>query len=300
MATIESGEHNAALDDAEEFARVLQKNWEGGLLVARSAERRQERVSPLVAENPQQKLSVLAFAEKAKVDRATVTKYLVAWDRAAADGLVPPAEELAPGVRVDVTRLGADQWSSYYHGKTSRGRAETPPTPEGQFACITIDPPWPIKKILREVRPNQSEALDYPTLTVEEIDELVGPVVRAQDNCHVYLWVTQKYLPVGLELFDSWDAKYQCVMTWVKNVGPTPFSWMYDTEHVIFGQRGSVPLEQKGLRLSFQAPTVGHSIKPAVFYERVVAASPGPRLAMFERGEREGFEVWGNEVANVA
>jgi N6-adenosine-specific RNA methylase IME4 len=85
-------------------------------------------------------------------------------------------------------------------------------------------------------------------------------------------------------------------MTWRKNVGPTPFSWMYDTEHVLFGRVGDLPLSRNGLRLSFEAPVVGHSIKPDVFYERVCQATPGPRLAMFERGERDGFQVWGDEV----
>lgn len=175
--------------------------------------------------------------------------------------------------------------------------AVTPSLPTGQFSAIVIDPPWPIEKIEREVRPNQGPALDYPTMPLEQIETVCGEVLAGQPQCHVYLWVTQKYLPAGLKLFEAWDVKYQCVMTWVKNVGPTPFSWMYDTEHVLFGRRGSLPLNQMGLRLSFQAAATGHSVKPAVFYERVCAASPEPRLAMFERGDRPGFEVWGDELA---
>jgi N6-adenosine-specific RNA methylase IME4 len=85
-------------------------------------------------------------------------------------------------------------------------------------------------------------------------------------------------------------------MTWVKNVGITPFSWMYSTEHVLFGRMGSLPLEKLGMRLDFAAPVQGHSRKPDIFYERVRQASPGPRIAMFERGQRDGFEVWGDEV----
>lgn len=178
-----------------------------------------------------------------------------------------------------------------------RGQSETPPLPDSDYRCITIDPPWPIQKITREVRPAQGPAIDYPTMTVEEIEALVGEVVTRQDGCHIYLWTTHRFMPDAFDLFESWGVKYECLMTWVKNVGPTPFSWMYDTEHVLFGRRGSLALEQKGLRLSFQAPTTGHSSKPPVFYERVADASPGPRLAMFERAERPDFEVWGDEVA---
>lgn len=175
--------------------------------------------------------------------------------------------------------------------------AITPPLPTGKYRCIVIDPPWPMKKIEREERPNQGIELDYPTMSLEEIEALPIRDLADELGCHLYLWVTQKYLPFGLELVKKWDFDYQCLMTWRKNVGITPFSWMYDTEHVIYAHRGGLPLQQLGLRLSFDAPVSGHSIKPDIFYqERVLLASPGPRLDMFARKKREGFEVWGNEV----
>lgn len=172
--------------------------------------------------------------------------------------------------------------------------------PEGKYQCIVMDPPWPMKKIEREERPNQGHELDYPTMSLEQIaDETLVPVrTLAADNCHIYLWVTHKFLPAGLELLKAWGFNYQCQLTWCKNVGITPFSWMYDTEHVLFGRRGNLPLERVGLRLSFDAPVKGHSVKPDVFYQRVLEATPGPRVEMFARHEREGFTAWGNEVAS--
>jgi N6-adenosine-specific RNA methylase IME4 len=136
-------------------------------------------------------------------------------------------------------------------------------------------------------------------MTVEEIAALPIPDLADDSGCHLYLWVTQKFLPDGLELVKQWGFNYQCLMTWRKNVGFTPFSWMYDTEHVIFARRGNLPLARLGLRLSFDAPIQGHSVKPDIFYdERVIPASPGPRLDMFARRSRDGFDSWGNEVEN--
>jgi N6-adenosine-specific RNA methylase IME4 len=169
------------------------------------------------------------------------------------------------------------------------------PVPPGTYRAITLDPPWPIEKIERLERTNQ-EDLDYQTMSLDEIGALPVHDLADEAGCHVYLWVTHRFLPDGLDLLARWGARYQCVMTWVKNVGITPFSWMYSTEHVLFGRIGSLPLERNGLRLDFAAPVQGHSRKPDVFYERVCQASPGPRLAMFERGQRDGFEVWGDEV----
>lgn len=176
--------------------------------------------------------------------------------------------------------------------------SEPVPPRDGAYRCIVIDPPWPMRKIERRERPSQGVTLDYPILTLEQIaDEAIVPVrTHADDNCHLYLWVTHRYLPAGLKLLDVWGFHYQCVMTWRKNVGITPYSWMYDTEHALFATRGNLKLDTLGQRLSFEAPVIGHSVKPDVFYERVLAASPGPRIEMFARRTREGFESWGNEV----
>jgi N6-adenosine-specific RNA methylase IME4 len=174
--------------------------------------------------------------------------------------------------------------------------AITPAIPIGKYRCIVIDPPWPMVKIEREERPNQGVTLDYPVMSLEEIAALPIPEMAEQSGCHVYLWVTQKYLPEGLRIFEAWGVKYQCVMTWVKNVGFTPFSWMYSTEHVLFGRIGSLDLLRLGMRLDFSAKVNGHSVKPDVFYTTVIDASPEPRLEMFARQRRDGFTPWGNEI----
>ena len=38
------------------------------------------------------------------------------------------------------------------------------------YRTIVIDPPWPMEKIKRDVRPNQVE-MDYKTMSIEEIKE---------------------------------------------------------------------------------------------------------------------------------
>jgi N6-adenosine-specific RNA methylase IME4 len=119
------------------------------------------------------------------------------------------------------------------------------------------------------------------------------------DGCHLYLWTTHHLLPEALRLVRSWGFRYECLLTWVKPSGITPFSWMYNTEPVLFARRGDLPLVHRGLKLSFAAPSLRHSQKPDAFYVRVREASPLPRLAMFERQPRDGFVVWGDEVESV-
>jgi N6-adenosine-specific RNA methylase IME4 len=173
---------------------------------------------------------------------------------------------------------------------------DAPPLPEGKFRCLVIDPPWPVQKIEREERPTQGVDLDYPVMTLAEIEALPVADLAAENGCHLYLWTTHKFLPDALRLVEAWGFRYQCLMTWVKPTGMTPYSWMYNTEHVIFARTGGLALSQMGLKLAFDAAVTRHSAKPDVFYERVIEATPGPRLEMFAREERDGLEAWGDDV----
>ncbi len=165
--------------------------------------------------------------------------------------------------------------------------------PEGKYSCIVIDPPWPMKRIERDLYPNMV-GIDYPTMEEDELKAYPLPDF-ADDNCHLYLWTTHRFLPMALRLAEHWGFKYQCLMTWVKNIGMAPYSWTYSTEHVLFCRRGNLPLERIGLRLDFHAKIREHSRKPDEFYDLVRQASPAPRLDLFSREKREGFSQSGNE-----
>lgn len=172
-----------------------------------------------------------------------------------------------------------------------------PPPPEpNTYNTLVVDPPWEIEKIARDVRPNQ-KAMDYPSIPDDDLYEwgLKNLVTAARDDAHLYLWTTHKKLPLALELVEHWGFNYQCLLTWVKNVGFTPFSWMYSTELIIFARRGNLELLKLGKRLDFSAAVREHSRKPDEFYDLVREVSPGPRLDMFSRESRDGFDSWGAE-----
>jgi N6-adenosine-specific RNA methylase IME4 len=183
-----------------------------------------------------------------------------------------------------------------FAGRLNHEDADPPAPLTGTYRAIVIDPPWPVAKIEREARPNQTKRLDYPTLTVEELKADLYKPPTAEDGAHVYLWTTHKFIPASFELFEHWGVKYECMLTWVKPTGMTPYSWMYNTEHVLFGRVGNLKVQELGIKLSFEAPVTRHSAKPDVFYDMVRRASPGPRADMFARIEHEGFEAWGNEL----
>ncbi len=165
--------------------------------------------------------------------------------------------------------------------------------PEGQYHTIVIDPPWDMKKIDRDNSP-QDTGFDYPTMSIEEIKNMKIP---STDNCHLYLWTTEKYLPDAFDILKHWGFTYIFTMVWHKNGGYQPFNLpQYNCEFVLFGRKGNLPfLDTKDFFTCFNAPRREHSRKPNEFYNLVERVSPPPRIDMFSREKRNGFDQMGNE-----
>lgn len=170
--------------------------------------------------------------------------------------------------------------------------------PEGKYRTIVIDPPWPIKKILRDKAPEQVD-MDYGVSSLAQIADMkVADMVPDDGACHLYLWTTQKYLPAALNMVKAWGFTYIFTMTWLKPGGFQPFGLpQYNTEFVVFGRKGGLDFEDtKAFFTGFTAPRGRHSEKPDEFYSVVARVSPAPRINLFARKQREGFTGWGDEV----
>ncbi len=168
------------------------------------------------------------------------------------------------------------------------------------FATIVIDPPWDWNDEgdsdqLGRARPT------YATLTLDQIRDFKVDGVplgeRADKDCHLYLWITNRSLPKGFALLEHWGFRYVTCLTWCKpSIGMGNY-FRGSTEQVLFGVKGSQPLKRKDVGTWFAAPRQGeHSTKPDAFYELVKSCSPGPILEVFGRKARAEFTVVGADA----
>lgn len=173
-----------------------------------------------------------------------------------------------------------------------------------KFRCIVADPPWHYGRswgtgsVKSRVKKPKAAPMPYEQMSLQQIKSL--PVAGlASENCELYLWVTQKYLPDAFEVLKAWSFKYCQTLTWCKAPMGTGQGGLYcpTTEFMILGRRGKMPQKRRMDSTWWKVKRQKrHSQKPEWFQDMIEAQSDGPRLELFARRKRLGWSAWGNEV----
>lgn len=167
--------------------------------------------------------------------------------------------------------------------------------PTTKYDILYVDPPWPVKKIQRRVRPNQVD-MDYPVMSLEELRSLPIPSISEYDST-LWLWTTQKMLPEALKLMEYWGFKYSRTITWDKGNGMCINGFHNRTELLLFGYKGKLAAFPKrhAFPTLISARSKRHSEKPQIFRD-LISLFGVKKIELFARVKDENWDVWGNEV----
>lgn len=184
------------------------------------------------------------------------------------------------------------------------------------YSTIVADPPWKVAagrsigryemangKQLFGVTDNAARKTSYDSMSLEAI--MCLPVgLHSRPDAHLYLWTINRYLPDAFDVIREWGFTYSTTLVWAKKPMGGGLGGCYGlaTEFCLFARKGRCPASARVGRNWFEwkRPYKNgyphHSAKPPEFYTMVESVSPGPRLELFARVPRAGWDVWGDEV----
>ena len=174
-----------------------------------------------------------------------------------------------------------------------------------KYQTIYADPPWRFQNRTGKVAPEHKRLARYGTMKLEEIKQL--PVAEvADEKCHLYLWVPNALLPEGLEVMEAWGFSYKTNIIWEKvrkdgmpdgrGVG---VYFRNVTEILLFGIKGDKnrTLDPGRTQVNLiRSMKREHSRKPEEFSALIESCSSAPFLELFARGNRDGWDMWGNQA----
>lgn len=168
-----------------------------------------------------------------------------------------------------------------------------------KYKTIYIDPPWEEKgggKIKRGADRH------YKLMKIDDIKALPIPDLVDADGCHLYMWVTNNFLPKAFDLIKAWGFEYITLITWNKDRFGLGQYYRGITEHCIFAStKKRLPYKiadgkrQQGVT-GFYEPKTIHSRKPVKMREMIEKVSYAPRIELFAREYTNGWDCWGDEV----
>jgi N6-adenosine-specific RNA methylase IME4 len=165
-----------------------------------------------------------------------------------------------------------------------------------RYPVILADPPWKFEAYDLESGMTRAAEVHYPTMTTEEICALAVADLATPDAA-LFLWATSPHLEDALRVIEAWGFTYRTNAVWVKE-SPGLGYWVRNQhETLLIAARGNMRSPSEGTRPPSSASRREHSRKPDETYQLIERMYPElPKIELFARGHREGWDRWGNEA----
>jgi N6-adenosine-specific RNA methylase IME4 len=173
-----------------------------------------------------------------------------------------------------------------------------------KYSIVYADPPWQFKNANAGGKGKSGASSVYNTMSLGELCQLPINEMTADNSVLVMWWIGS--LPMeALKVVNDWGFKIKTMtgFTWVKKTknGKHFFGMGYQTrqgaEHALIAVKGKYKRVNAGIRSVHEAVYEGHSCKPDLFRKLIVDLyGDVPRLELFARENKEGWDAFGNEV----
>jgi len=167
------------------------------------------------------------------------------------------------------------------------------------YDVIYADPPWKqTKGGKRNVRKNQGRELDYPVISLGEIEK----ILKGFDGQTLFMWAIDKYLIEAHEIANRLGYKLHARLIWDKQNGVAPaFTVRYSHEYLLWFYKSPMAKIAKDMRgkltTVMREKATKHSKKPECAYRMIERFYPQEtKVELFARNTREGWDSWGNEI----
>lgn len=169
-----------------------------------------------------------------------------------------------------------------------------------RYRMVMADPPWSFATYSAKGHGKSAHA-QYQCMSLEEIKALPVAQIAAPD-AYLWLWATNPMLRQAFEVLDAWGARFVTAGHWCKTTkgGGLAFGTGYVLrsagEPFLIGAWGKPRVASRSIRSVVWARAREHSRKPDEAFAAAEKMIDGPRIELFSRESRLGWETWGQEA----
>ena len=175
-----------------------------------------------------------------------------------------------------------------------------------KYQLLYTDPPWHFR-VHSPKGESRSAVQHYPIMSMDSLINLPVQSMAEKDSV-LLMWIIDPMVEQGYQLMRAWGFIPKTVgFYWVKENTKSAgyftglgYYTRANPEQCILGTRGKgLPRKDKSVKRLIVAPRGRHSEKPVQAYEGIERLFGNvTRLEMFARRQREGWDVFGNQVQN--
>ena len=168
--------------------------------------------------------------------------------------------------------------------------------PNKKYKLILADPPWKYKSSNTGRDMKHGANAKYPTMELQDICNLPVPTISDKDSC-LFLWATTPMIQEAFEVMKAWGFKYKTSIYWYKETNGGLGYWFRGAVEVcLIGKRGDFKPFRSQQANFISAKSTTHSKKPIELYTTLEKLNISPKIELFARDRRIGWDSWGNQV----